>query len=156
MKVAEEISVLKHLVRATCQSADQCATASRACLHDARAPALDQLCEDRRRLAADLVRCLLLRGVPEPDVRMALTSGPHVTLTGIGLGALWIDVEIAEKKLHETLRQVLANTVLSEPVRELLSLHFLRFKLHHDQLGDLIEQAPSAVWGERALEPQLA
>lgn len=153
MGVADEISALKELVRVTCQSADHCAAAARACGDGYRAIVVDELCDDRRRLAVDLARCLLLRGVPVPEVRSELTCAPHAMLTGVGLQALWIDVEMAEKKLHETLRRVVASLVLSEPVRELLSLHFLRFKLHHDQLDRLMEPQSTAVPGQRQLRP---
>jgi hypothetical protein len=112
-----------------------------------RATVVDQLCDDRRRLAVDLIHCLLLRGAPVPEVREALTHAPRAPLTGVGLGALWIDVEIAEKKLHETLQDVVANAELSEPVRDMLGLHFLRFKLHHDQLDRLMDPQPATAYG---------
>jgi hypothetical protein len=134
----QEIAILHDLVRATCHSADRCAVAARAAGESYRKVVLDQLCEDRRLLLVDLIRCLLLRGVPVPDVRKAITlTPPSLMMTVTDIDVVWIDVEMAEMRLHHALRDALADWRLSESVRELLSLHYLRVKLHHDELDDL-------------------
>jgi hypothetical protein len=140
-----EIAILNDLVRATCHSADRCGAASRTCGGSYRQMVIEQLCEDRRLLLVDLIRCLLLRGVPVPEVRRAITLVPTPTLTVADLDVIWIDVEIAERKLHRALRQALEDPLLSEPVRELLSLHYLRVRLHHDELDGLVDDRPLVV-----------
>ena len=138
-----EIAVLNELVHATCQSADRFAAAGRICTDAYRKMVLDQLCEARRLLLIDLIRCLLLRGVPVPDVRKAVTAIPP-SLTVCGDDAIVsADIGIAERKLHATLRRALSDPCLSEPVQELLSLHYLRFELHHDDLADIPDMPPA-------------
>ncbi len=137
MAISSEISLLKELVRATCQSTDRCAMASRACPDGYRRVVVEQLCEDRRLLLVDLIRCLLLRGVPVPEVRRSVTDEAMSALPVVDIDVVWIDVEIAERKLHRVLRKALEDAALSEPVRELLSLHYLRIGLHHDELVGL-------------------
>jgi hypothetical protein len=150
----QEIAILNDLVRATCHSADRCAAAARACDDSYRKMVVDQLCEDRRLLLVDLIRCLLLRGVPVPEVRKSITLAPPALIPVVDLDVIWIDVEIAEKKLHQALRQALRNPLLTDPVRELLSLHYLRIKLHHDELDGLADRrqlvAPPPEWPSRA------
>lgn len=140
MRKKQEITILNELVRATCHSADRCAAAARSCTDSYRRMVLDQLCEDRRLLLVDLIRCLLLRGVPVPEVRRAITATPKPLFTVVDLDIRWIDVELAELKLHRALRQVLSHPALSESVRELLSLHYLRVRLHHDELAGIRDQ----------------
>ena len=150
MPIRSEIAILKELTRATCQSADHCARAARVCAHGYRKVVIDQLCEDRRLLLVDLMRCLLLRGVPVPEVRETVVGEPTASLPVADIGVVWIDVEIAERNLHLVLRHTLEDNALSEPVRDLLSLHYLRIKLHHDELDGLgergtgVERAPVA------------
>lgn len=136
-----EIAILKELTRATCQSADRCAMAARLCAHGYRKVVIDQLCEDRRLLLVDLMRCLLLRGVPVPEVREAVAGGTCSALPVADIEVVWIDVEIAERRLHLVLRRALEDAALSEPVRDLLSLHYLRIKLHHDEFDRLDERS---------------
>jgi hypothetical protein len=138
----DEVAVLNELVRAICHSADRCAAASRACEDGYRKMVIDQLCEDRRLLLVDLVRCLLLRGVPVPEVRRAITLVPAAAMPLADLDVIWIDVEMAEKKLHDALRRALEDPRLSDSVRELLSFHYLRAKLHHDELAGLADDRP--------------
>lgn len=126
-----EIAILKDLVRTTCHGADVCAAALQA------APAgespwltqLEQVREDRRLLLVDLVRCLLLRGLPEAEVGAAMTEvlGPSDPEAGPEL--LGIDLEIAGRKLELSLRRVLAGALVSQPTLELLSLHYLRLQM---------------------------
>ena len=145
MRSGEEIAILNDLVRATCHSADRCAASGRACGDGYRRMVIEQLCEDRRLLLVDLIRCLLLRGVPVPEVRKVITLLPMAMPTVTDLDVIWIDVEIAERKLHRALRSALENAHLSDSVRELLSLHYLRFRLHHDALDGLAGQRPLLV-----------
>jgi hypothetical protein len=133
----QEITILNDLVRATCHSTDRCATAVRACEDGYRKMVIEQLCEDRRLLLVDLIRCLLLRGVPVSEVRKSITLAPVAAIPVVDVDVIWIDVEIAEKKLHGALRSALEDPMLSESVRELLSLHYLRIRLHHDELDGL-------------------
>jgi hypothetical protein len=142
VRSGEEIAILNDLVRATCHSADRCAASGRACVDGYRKVVIEQLCEDRRLLLIDLIRCLLLRGVPVPEVRKLITLVPMALPTVADLDVIWIDVEIAERKLHRSLRSALVNPHLSDSVRELLSLHYLRFRLHHDELDGLAGQRP--------------
>ena len=131
MGIEREIAILKDLVRTTCHGADVCAAALQA------APAgdspwltqLEQVREDRRLLLVDLVRCLLLRGLPEAEVRAAMTEvlGPSDPEAGPEL--LGIDLEIAGRKLELSLRRVLAGALVSQPTLELLSLHYLRLQM---------------------------
>lgn len=133
-----EIAILDELIRATCCSADRCAGAARSVGEGYRRMAIEQLCDDRRRLVIDLIRCQLLRGVPEDQVRRSITGQPAGPLHAVmDVDVVWIDVEIAERKLHMVLRRALEDPALSEPVREVLSLHYLRHKLHHDALEGL-------------------
>lgn len=136
----QEIAILNDLVRATCHSTDRCTAAARACEDGYRKMVIEQLCEDRRLLLVDLIRCLLLRGVPVPEVRKSIKLAPCAAIPVIDVDVLWIDVEIAEKRLHQALRAALEDPQLSEPVRELLSLHWLRIRLHHDELDGLAAQ----------------
>jgi hypothetical protein len=136
-----EIAILEELTRATCQSADRCALASRACGEGHRRIVIEQLCEDRRLLLIDLIRCLLLRGMPVADVRRTITSLPCTGFAAADIDVIWIDVEIAERKLHRALRAALQDQAVSDSVRELLSLHYLRIKLHHDELDGLGEHS---------------
>lgn len=137
MAGSPEIAVLNDLVRATCHSTDRYAMASRACPDGFRRLVIEQLCEDRRLLLVDLIRCLLLRGVPVPEVRRSVTDQALCALPVVDTEVVWIDVEIAERKLHRMLREALEDVSLSEPVRELLSFHYLRIGLHHDEFEDL-------------------
>jgi hypothetical protein len=131
-----EIGVLKGLVRATCQSADTCAAAAQASA--AADPywtmLLEQLREDRRLLLVDLVRCLLLRGLPVPEVRAAMTEvlGPADPEGDPDL--LRADLEIAERKLELALRRVLADVLVSQATLELLGPHYLRLRLRLEEL----------------------
>lgn len=134
---SSEIGLLKELVRATCHSTDRYAMASRACADGYRKMLVEQFCEDRRLLLVDLMRCLLLRGVPVPEVRRSVTDEALFALPVVDAEGVWIDVELAERRLHAVLRQALEHVNLSEPVRELLSVHYLRFRLHHDELESL-------------------
>jgi hypothetical protein len=140
---SQEIAILNDLVRATCHSTDRCAAAARACEDGYRKMVIEQLCEDRRLLLVDLIRCLLLRGVPVPEVRKAITAAPSAAIPVIDVDVIWIDVEIAEKRLHQALRGALEDPKLSDSVRELLSLHWLRIRLHHDALDGLAAQRSS-------------
>lgn len=136
-----EIAILSELARATCYSADRCAAAARAASSGYRKMVVEQLCEDRRLLLVDLIRCLLLRGVAEDEVRRIITDVPSLPLpAAMDVDVVWIDVEIAERKLHRALRDALEDPALSEPVCEVLSLHYLRHKLHHDELAGLGER----------------
>lgn len=137
MALQSEISILKELARATGHSADRCTLAARVCADVYRKVVIEQLLEDRRLLLIDLMRCLLLRGVPEAEVRHAVTQGAFTSLPTVDVDVAWIDVEIAERKLYLVLRAALEAPTLSDAVRELLSLHYLRFKLHHDALDGL-------------------
>jgi hypothetical protein len=137
-----EIAILNDLVRATCHSADRCAASGRACGDGYRKVVVEQLCEDRRLLLVDLIRCLLLRGVTVPKVRKVITLVPVAVHAVVDLDVIWIDVEIAERKLHRALRNALMDPRLSDSVRELLSLHYLRFRLHHDELDGLVGERP--------------
>ena len=135
--IEREIAILKDLVRTTCHGADVCAAALQA------APAgdtpwltqLEQVREDRRLLLVDLVRCLLLRGLPEAEVRAAMTEvlGPSDPEAGPEL--LGIDLEIAGRKLELSLRRVLAGAMVSQPTLELLSLHYLRLQMRPRDAG---------------------
>lgn len=136
-----EIAILNDLVQATGCSAARCAVAARAC-DGLRKLAVEQLCEDRRLLLIDLIRCLLLRGVPVPEVRRSITRGPTAPFAAADIDVIWIDVEIAERKLHLALRRALNDPALTDSVRELLSLHYLRIKLHHDELEGLSGRKP--------------
>ena len=98
-----EITILNDLAHATCHSADRLAAAARACADSYRGLVLDQCCDDRRRLVVDILRCLLLRGVPVPIARLAITPTSRPPFTGVDLDVLWIDVEMAERKLHRAL-----------------------------------------------------
>lgn len=139
MASSGEISVLTELAHATCHSADRFAAATRACTDSYRGLVLEQCCDDRRRLVVDILRCLLLRGVPIPEARRAITLAPMASLMGVDVDVLWIDVEMAERKLHRAMSRALRNPALSEPVRELLSVHYLRLMLHHDELAEAAE-----------------
>lgn len=152
MTQRSEIAILKDLAHATCHSADRCATAARASAESYRKVVVEQLCEDRRLLLIDLIRCLLLRGVPVPDVQRTITDLPGVAVPTVSdVDVIWIDVEIAERKLHKVLRRALEDPALSDPVRELLSLHFLRIKLHHDEMDGLGGRDSLAANGAPAL-----
>lgn len=100
---------------------------------------LDQMCTDRRLLLVDLIRCLLLRGMAVPEVKKAITAVPAQPVMVAGVDVVWIDVEIAERKLHLALRKALADVEISEAVQELLSIHYLRLRLHHDELDGIQE-----------------
>lgn len=133
-----EIAILDELTHVTCCSADRCAGAARAAGEGYRKVAIEQLAEDRRLLLVDLVRLQLLRGVPEDQVRRSITDLPAAPQHAVMAGDVtWIDVEIAERNLHLSLLRALRDPALSEPVREALSLHYLRRKLHHDALEGL-------------------
>lgn len=150
MASSGEISVLTELAHATCHSADRFAAAARACSDSYRSLVLEQCCDDRRRLVVDILRCLLLRGVPIPEARRAITLAPLCGLTGVDVDVLWIDVEMAERRLHRAMSRALRDSVLSESVRELLSVHFLRIKLHHDELADAAKQHSAAIGSTHA------
>ena len=124
-----EIAVLNGLVRAACRGADTCAAALQATPGPDWRVLLERLREDRRLLLVDLVRCLLLRGLPVPRVRAAMTEvlGPADPSTGFA--ALRADLELAERGLESQLRRVLADTLVSQPTLEVLSLHYLRLKM---------------------------
>jgi hypothetical protein len=131
-----EIRVLKDLVRATCQSADTCAASAQAggAADPYWAMLLEQLREDRRLLLVDLVRCLLLRGLPVPEVRAAMTEVLAPADPEGDPDLLRADLEIAERKLELALRRVLADALVSQATLELLSVHYLRLRL---RLGEL-------------------
>lgn len=150
MASSGEIRVLTELAHATCHSADRFAAAARACTDSYRGLVLEQCCDDRRRLVVDILRCLLLRGVPIPEARRAITLAPQAALMGVDLDVLWIDVEMAERKLHRAMSHALRDTALSEPVRDLLSVHYLRIKLHHDELADAAEHHTDSLEPDRA------
>lgn len=137
MAGSSEIGVLKDLVRAACHSTDRYAMARRACADGYRKLAIEQLCEDRRLLLVDLIRCLLLRGVPVPEVRRSVVDEAMSALPIVDAALVWIDVEIADRRLHAMLQAGLDDPTLSEPVRELLSLHYLRLRLHRDEVEDV-------------------
>jgi hypothetical protein len=132
-----EIRALKDLVRATCHSADVCA----AILQSPREPyqtlSIEQVREDRRLILVDLVRCLLLRGVPVPEVRSIMTEvlGP-VDPTAEG-EVLRLDLAIAERRLELALRNALADAQMSEATLELLSVHYLRLQLRLRESDEL-------------------
>lgn len=156
--IGREIATLKDLVRTTCHGADICAAALQA------APAgdshwltrLEQAREDRRLLLVDLVRCLLLRGLPEAEVRAAMTEvlGPSDLEAGPDL--LGIDLEIAERKLELSLRRVLADGVVSQPTLELLSLHYLRLQMRPRDHRGVAAAASAAAGGRRQRQPRPA
>lgn len=129
MRMEREIGTLKDLVRATCQSADIGAAAIQASTDPQWSALLEQVRGDHRLLLVDLVRCLLLRGQPEASVRAAMTEVLAPAAADEDFGLLRLDLEIAERKLELTLRRVLADTGISQPTLELLSLHYLRLKL---------------------------
>lgn len=154
--IGREIAILKDLVRTTCHGADICAAALQA------APAgdshwltrLEQAREDRRLLLVDLVRCLLLRGLPEAEVRAAMTEVLGPSDPDAGPDLLGIDLEIAERKLELSLRRVLADGLVSQPTLELLSLHYLRQQMRpKDHRG---VAAASAAGGRRQRQPRPA
>jgi hypothetical protein len=130
-----EITVLKDLVRAACRSADTCAAAARAApaADPYRTVLLEQLREDRRLLLLDLVRCLLLRGLPVPEVRAAMTEvlGPADPESDPEL--LRADLEIAERRLELALRRALADASVSRATLELLGVHYLRLRLRLEE-----------------------
>jgi hypothetical protein len=137
VRIEREIAILKDLVRTTCHGADICAAALQAApADDPHWPTLlEQVREDRRLLLVDLVRCLLLRGLPEAEVRAAMTEvvGPADPEADFDL--LRLDLEIAERKLDLSLRRVLADALVSQPTLELLSLHYLRLQMRPKDLG---------------------
>jgi hypothetical protein len=131
-----EIAILKDLVRTTCHGADICAAALQAAADDPHWPTpLEQIREDRRLLLVDLVRCLLLRGLPEAEVRAAMTEVLGPADPEAGLDLLMIDLEIAGRKLDLSLRRVLADGLVSQPTLELLSLHYLRLQMRPKDTG---------------------
>jgi hypothetical protein len=143
---SQEIVLLNDLIRATCYSADRCADAARVC-DGYRRMVLEQMCEDRRLLLIDLVRCLLLRGLPVPEVQESITAVPAHPATLAGVDVMWINVEFAERKLHLTLRGIIEDPAVTDPVKELLSVHYLRLKLHHDELDGVAASGPVATDG---------
>jgi hypothetical protein len=137
VRIEREIAILKDLVRTTCHGADICAAALQAApADDPHWPTpLEQIREDRRLLLVDLVRCLLLRGLPEAEVRAAMTEVVGPADPEAGLDLLRIDLEIAERKLDLSLRRVLADALVSQPTLELLSLHYLRLQMRPKSPG---------------------
>jgi hypothetical protein len=131
-----EIRVLRDLVRATCQSADTCAAAAQAggAADPYGAMLLEQLREDRRLLLVDLVRCLLLRGLPVPEVRAAMTEVLAPADPEGDPDLLRAELEVAERRLELALRRALADALVSRATLELLGVHYLRLRL---RLGEL-------------------
>ena len=90
---------VEDLARATCHSADVCA----AILQSPREPyqilSVEQIREDRRLILVDLVRCLLLRGVPVPEVRSLVTEVLGRVNPEADEEVLRLDLAIAERKL---------------------------------------------------------
>jgi hypothetical protein len=131
-----EIRALKDLVRATCHSADVCAAILQSPREPYQALSIEQVREDRRLILVDLVRCLLLRGVPVPEVRSIMTEvlGP-VDLTAEEV--LRLDLAIAERRLELALRNALADAQMSEATLELLSFHYLRLQLRLRERDEL-------------------
>lgn len=137
MPKQREIALLKQLLAATCRSADRLAAADREGGSAYERVALEQLADDCRALLLDLVRCLLLREVPVLEVRHAVTSvhaAPHGDAGGVVAG-----INHAEGELRHALRQALSKPGISEPIQELLSIHYLRLELHH---GDVAAAQP--------------
>ncbi len=141
----QEIKALKELVRATCHSADVCAAILQASREPCQAMSVEQLREDRRLILVDLVRCLLLRGVPVPEVRSVMTEMVGPVDPHAGEEVLRLDLAIAERKLELTLRRALAEAQVSEPTLELLSVHYLRLQLRLDELGELPPSATATM-----------
>lgn len=138
MQKQREIEALKELVRVACKCVDRCSAAGRIDRDPYRAMVADQICEDRRLLLIDLVRCLLLLGVPVPAVRKLITAPPPALVIDGDGDLVSADIEIAEQRLQMLLRQTLSDPLISASVQELLSLHYLRLKLHHDEIDDII------------------
>lgn len=146
----QEIRALKDVVRATCHSADICAAILQGSSDPYKAMLLEQLREDRRLILVDLIRCLLLRGVPVPEVRALMTEMVGPVDPDAGEEVLRLDLAIAERKLELALRRALDGAQVSEPTQELLSLHYLRRQLRASELPEL--SAPSALVAAQSLD----
>ena len=108
---------------------------------------LEQIREDHRLLLVDLVRCLLLRGTPVPEVRTVMTEVVGPVEPEVGFDLLRFDLEIAERKLELALRRVLADTLVSQSTLELLSLHYLRLQPRLQELDELSRRPAPAYAG---------
>ena len=97
--------------------------------------------------AIDLVRCLLLRGTPVPEVRAVMTEVVGPVDPEVGFDLLRFDLEIAERKLELALRRVLADTLVSQSTLELLSLHYLRLQPRLKELEELSRRPAPAYAG---------
>jgi hypothetical protein len=137
VRMDREIRALKDLVRATCHSADVCA----AILQSPREPyqilSVEQVREDRRLILVDLVRCLLLRGVPVPEVRSLMTEVLGPVDPEADEEVLRLDLAIAERKLELALRNALADAQISQATLELLSFHYLRLQLRLSERDEM-------------------
>ena len=147
MRMEREIATLKDLVRTTCHSADTSAAAIQATTDPYWAMLLEQIREDHRLLLVDLVRCLLLRGLPVPEVRAVMTEIVGPVDPEVGFELLRFDLEIAERKLELALRRVLADTLVSQSTLELLSLHYLRLQPRLRELEELSRRPAPAPAG---------
>ena len=102
-----EIAILKELAHATCCSADHCAAAARAAGEGYRRMVIEQLCGDRRLLLVDLIRCLLLRGVPEDEVHRVITEGPATPLNAVmDVDVMWIETMSALEEVEAALEGI--------------------------------------------------
>ena len=144
---SERFSILKDLVRTTCHSADTGAAAIQATTDPYWTMLLEQIREDHRLLLVDLVRCLLLRGTPVPEVRTVMTEVVGPVEPEVGFDLLRFDLEIAERKLELALRRVLADTLVSQSTLELLSLHYLRLQPRLQELDELSRRPAPAYAG---------
>ena len=147
MRMEREIATLKDLVRTTCHSADTSAAAIQATTDPYWAMLLEQIREDHRLLLVDLVRCLLLRGTPVPEVRAVMTEVVGPVDPEVGFDLLRFDLEIAERKLELALRRVLADALVSQSTLELLSLHYLRLQPRLKELEELSRRPVPAYAG---------
>jgi hypothetical protein len=143
MRTANEIAVLKDLLRATEGSADIAAAMASQVTDPFLSVRLEQLREDRRLLLLDLVRCLLLRGLPEAEVRTAMTEVLRPVDPTANLESLRLDLALADRKLELALRRVLLEAKVSQSTLELLSLHYLRLQLHGELLEPTAETVPA-------------
>ena len=148
MRMEREIATLKDLVRGACRSADICAAAAQASADPSWTTLLERLREDRRLLLVDLVRCLLLRGLPVPAVQAVMTEVVGPAEPDDDFDFLRVDLEIAERKLELRLRRALGDPLVSQATLELLSLHYLRLQL---RLKELARPAGAADAEERPI-----
>lgn len=148
-----EIAVLRDLVRAACRGADTCAAALQAGPGADWRSLLERLREDRRLLLVDLVRCLLLRGLPAPEVGAAMTEVLGPADPAAGPAALRADLGRAERGLELRLRRALADALVSRPTLEVLSLHYLRLRMRLRDL-ELADAASTADEGDATARPR--